>query len=90
MGDVLSEIAEALATVEKTLDTLTSHGHDEAAFRLSKAHFGARVRTSWPASLAPLVGALRAVHSDDTLHLSQTDRDAIAAAATTFERTINS
>jgi len=90
MSDLLAEITEALTAVERTLDALTSRGHDQAAFDLSKAHFGARVRASWPASLAPLVIALERVRDDETLKLSPEERATVASAAKTLQRVIDS
>lgn len=89
MSDLLADIQTSLATVERTLDALTSRGHDVAAFELSKAHFGARVRASWPASLAPLVSALRRVHADEGLGFSAEERAAIASAIATLDGVIN-
>lgn len=92
MGDIdtLAEIQEALAVVERTLDALTSRGDDTAAFELSKAHFNARIRTSWPASLAPLVTGLERVRADDGLKLTETERADLSLAITVFRRTIDS
>ena len=88
--DTLAEIQAALAVVERTLDALTSRGDDKAAFDLSKAHFNARIRTSWPASLAPLVTGLERVRADAELKLSDIERADLAVAINVFRRTIDS
>jgi len=88
--DTLAEIQAALAVVDRTLDALTSRGDDTAAFELSKAHFNARVRTSWPASLAPLVTGLERVRTDGGLKLTDTERADLSVAITVFRRTIDS
>ncbi len=89
MSDLLDQIQKAMTTIETTLDVLTTNGHDEIAFALSKAHFGARVRASWPASLAPLLAALKRVEADATLKLSADQRADVSAAIATLARVIN-
>ncbi len=73
-GPTFADIEAALATVQKTLDRLTAAGHDETAFDLARAQFGASMRSSWPGNLSTLCGSLEAVALNTALRLTDDDR----------------
>lgn len=84
MFESLARIEAALATVQKTIDALSSRGDDEAAFELARQQFTTSIRDSWPANLGKLVGALERVASDDALHLQPDERAQLREAIEIF------
>ena len=85
-GPSFGEIETALAAVKATLDRLTSRGHDEAAFDLARAQFATSMRSSWPANLSTLVGALQRVVDDASLKLDDAERGELRGAVATLGR----
>jgi hypothetical protein len=85
-GPHLSDIEAALATVQRTLDRLTTLGRDEAAFAVARAQFSASIRSSWPGNLSTLVTSLEGVASDPTSGLSGAERADLALAIDTLRR----
>lgn len=79
-GPTFADIEAALATVQKTLDSLTAAGHDEVAFNLARAQFGASMRSSWPGNLSTLVGSLEAVATNADLGLTDAMRAELTRA----------
>ena len=86
LGPAFGDIEKALAAVQATLDRLTARGHDETAFEVARAQFAASMRSSWPANLSTLVGALQRVVDDATLKLAEAERDELRAAIATLAR----
>ncbi len=85
-GPSFGEIEKALAAVQATLDRLTARGHDETAFELARAQFAASMRSSWPANLSTLVGALSRVVDDATLKLDDAERGELRESIATLAR----
>ena len=84
MLESLARIEAALATVQKTIDALSSRGDDEAAFELARLQFTTSIRDSWPGNLGKLVGSLERIASDDKLHLAQEERVQLREAIEIF------
>ena len=89
MASVVEQIESSLAIVQRTLDQLTSRGHDEAAFDLAKAQYSASIRSSWPGNLGILSHHLMRVAEDTTHHFGPAERHEIAEAARTLRDLCN-
>jgi hypothetical protein len=85
-GPSFGEIEKALAAVQATLDRLTARGDDETAFELARVQFAASMRSSWPANLSTLVGALQRVAEDASLKLDEAERGELRGAIDTLGR----
>lgn len=88
MDSILAEIEVALATVQRTLDTLTARGSHEAAFDIARAQYVASIRSSWPQNLGALVSALEAVVADPNSGLTDQEREKVRAAALTLRKAV--
>jgi hypothetical protein len=86
MSDTLAEVEQALATVQRVLDALTSRGDNEAAFDLAKAQYSASIRTSWPSNLSSLIRPLEAVGANTALKLTDQERTDVGAAVAILKR----
>lgn len=84
MFESLARIETALATVQKTIDALSSRGDDEAAFELARLQFTTSIRDSWPGNLGKLVVSLERIASDDKLHLQEDERAQLVEAIEIF------
>lgn len=80
MSDTLAEIEAALGTVQRILDALTSRGDDQAAFDLARAQYSSSLRTSWPGGLSGLIRPLEAVAANQSLKLTEDERNDLAKA----------
>jgi hypothetical protein len=89
MSDTLAEIEQALATVQRVLDALTTRGDNEAAFNLAKAQYSASIRTSWPSNLSTLINPLEAVGANTALKLSDEERTRVSEAVAILKRACN-
>jgi hypothetical protein len=81
MGDDPKAVDDALASVHRTLDRLTSRGQSDAAFEIARAHFAASVRASWPANLSAVAAAIDRALSETTLALTTDEIDELRNAA---------
>jgi hypothetical protein len=81
MGRDPKEIESALATVQRTLDRLTTTGQHQPAFDIARAQFAASVRASWPANVTAIAAAIDRALGQDGLTLSDSDRDELRRAA---------
>jgi hypothetical protein len=81
MGDDPKAIEDALATVHRTLDRLTSRGQSDAAFEIARAQFSASVRASWPANLSAVAAAIDRALSETTLALTAEEIGELRKAA---------
>jgi hypothetical protein len=81
MGRDPKEIEFALASLQRTLDRLTTSGKHEAAFQIARAQFAASIRASWPANLAAVAATIDRALAQDDLSLTDTDRDELRRAA---------
>jgi len=86
MSDTLVEVEEALATVKRVLDALTTRGDHEAAFDLAKAQYSASIRTSWPGNLASLIRPLEDVGANEALKLTPDERRDVTRAVEILRR----
>jgi hypothetical protein len=89
MSDTLAEVEQALATVQRVLDALTSRGDNEAAFDLAKAQYSASIRTSWPSNLSSLIRPLEAVGANTALKLTDQERTDVSEAVAILKRACN-
>ena len=88
MNDLVAQIELALATVQRTLDLLTTRGHDEAAYEIAKLQFSANMRASWPGNLGPLASCLERIAGDMGLSLTEADRTAARDAGAVLRKMI--
>ncbi len=84
MLESLARIEAALATVQKTIDALSSRGDAEAAFELARMQFTTSIRDSWPANLGSLAASLEKIAADDALHLQPEERAELREATEIF------
>jgi hypothetical protein len=89
MSDTLAEVEQALATVQRVLDALTTRGDNEAAFDLAKAQYSASIRTSWPSNLSSLITPLEAVGANTALKLTDEERTDVSRAVSILKRACN-
>jgi hypothetical protein len=89
MSDTLAEVEQALATVQRVLDALTTRGDNEAAFDLAKAQYSASIRTSWPSNLSMLINPLEAVGANTALKLTDEERTHVSEAVAILKRACN-
>ena len=89
MSETLAEVEQALATVQRVLDALTTRGDNEAAFDLAKAQYSASIRTSWPSNLSSLINPLEAVGANPTLKLTDEERKNVGDAVAILKRACN-
>ncbi len=89
MSDTLAELEQALATVQRVLDALTTRGDNEAAFDLAKAQYSASIRTSWPSNLSTLINPLEAVGANPALKLTGEERSEVVKAVEVLRRACN-
>jgi hypothetical protein len=81
MGGDPQAIDEALAAVQRALDSLTARGQHEAAFQIAKAQFSASVRASWPGNLSAVASAIDRVLALPALALTDGERAELVHAA---------
>jgi hypothetical protein len=89
MSETLAEVEQALATVQRVLDALTTRGDNEAAFDLAKAQYSASIRTSWPSNLSSLIRPLEAVGANTALKLTDEERTEVGKAVDVLKRACN-
>ena len=89
MSETLAEVEQALATVQRDLDALTTRGDNEAAFDLAKAQYSASIRTSWPSNLSSLIRPLEAVGANPALNLTDEERTNVGEAVAILKRACN-
>jgi len=89
MSETLAEVEQALATVQRVLDALTTRGDNEAAFDLAKAQYSASIRTSWPSNLSSLIRPLEAVGANTALKLTDEERTHVDEAVAILKRACN-
>ena len=89
MSETLAEVEQALATVQRVLDALTTRGDNEAAFDLAKAQYSASIRTSWPSNLSSLINPLEAVGANPALKLTAEERKNVGEAVAILKRACN-
>jgi hypothetical protein len=83
MGDDPKAVDNALAVVQRTLDSLLAGGaagKHAAAFEIARAQFSASIRASWPANLAGVASAIERALADAELDLSATERQDLSGA----------
>lgn len=88
MNSTLAEIEAALATVQSTLDLLSTRGEHEAAFEIARAQYVASIRASWPQNLGALIAALDHVQADPSSKLDEQERARIRVAVTALRRAV--
>jgi hypothetical protein len=89
MSETLAEVEQALATVQRVLDALTTRGDNEAAFDLARAQYSASIRTSWPSNLSTLIKPLEAVGTNTALKLTDDERVRVGEAVAILKRACN-
>jgi hypothetical protein len=89
MSETLAEVEQALATVQRVLDALTTRGDNEAAFDLAKAQYSASIRTSWPSNLSSLINPLESVGANPSLKLTDDERSEVTKAVEVLKRACN-
>lgn len=89
MDSILADIENALGTVQRTLDALTSRGDNELAFDIAKAQYRASIRSSWPANLGSLVQALEAAEQNKECKLDLEEREQLRKAIAVLRRVIS-
>jgi hypothetical protein len=89
MSTIVEQIESCLATVQRTLDLLSSRGRHEAAYDLARAHYAASIRSTWPSNLAGLSDELARIAGDMQLELTVEERREIELAARTLRGICN-